>query len=91
MDSKYVFHAFQHCIKGRGSEIFQKHNLMFDGVTTYKVLTDKFRFGGDMDTYKNKLINVIHGQKYYTGYAGGPIKYLDNWKPPSHGNRGVSP
>ena len=53
---------------------------MYDGVTTYKVLTDKFRFGGDRDTYKNKLINVIHGPKYYTGYTGGEIKYLDHWE-----------
>ena len=63
VDSNYLFHALQHCIKGRGSEIFQKHNLMYDGVTTYKVLTDKFRFGGDRETYKNKLINTIFGQK----------------------------
>ena len=80
VDSNYLFHALQQCITGRGSEIFNKQHLLFDGVTTYKILTDKFRFGGDRETYKNKLINIIQGPKYYTGYTGGPLKYLDTWE-----------
>ena len=40
VDSTYLFHALQQCITGRGSEIFNKQYLLFDGVTTYKILTD---------------------------------------------------
>ena len=80
MDTNYLFSALKHCIQGRGSEILYKHHLLFDGVTTYKIITDKFRFGGDRETYKAKLINVIYGTKYYTGYPGGPLQYLDMWE-----------
>ena len=33
-----------------------------------------------METYKSKLLKIIHGEIYKTGYKGGPLAYLDQWE-----------
>ena len=32
-----------------------------------------------METYKTNLLSILY-TKYYTGYTGGPLEYLDNWE-----------
>ena len=46
----------------------------------FKNLTERFRYGGDISTYRSKLLQIIHGKKYYTGYPGGPTAFLNTWE-----------
>ena len=51
-----------------------------DGIVAFKNLKQRFRYGGDISTYRSKLLNIIHGKKYYTGFPGRPIAFLNKWE-----------
>ena len=79
-DIPYLYNALKHSIRGRGADLIVQAQSSQDGIVVYKNLTQRYRYGGDVDTYKSKLLNIIHGDKYRTGYPGGPLVYLDQWE-----------
>ena len=40
----------------------------------------KFKYGGDIQTYKSKLLHTLHNTKYYTGYKGGPLAFVEQFE-----------
>ena len=42
-------------------------------------LIQKYRYGGDLETYKNSLLKTLY-TRYYTGFPGGALEYLDKWE-----------
>ena len=42
-------------------------------------LIQKYRYGGDLETYKNSLLKTLF-TRYYTGFSGGVLEYLDKWE-----------
>lgn len=66
-------------MKSRGSDLIVQQESTTDGIVIYHNQIQKYRYGGDMETYKTKLLQVIYSG-YYTGYPGGPLDYLNKWK-----------
>ena len=46
----------------------------------FKNLTQRFRYGGDISTYRSKLLKTIHSEQYHTGYSDSPIVFLRKWE-----------
>ena len=61
-----------------------------DGIIVYHNLIQKYKYGGDRETYKSKLVILIHTQ-YYDGFPGGGIAYLDRWEDSTVRLANVSP
>ena len=45
----------------------------------YHNLIERYRYGGDREIFKAQIFLIL-GSKYYTGYPGEALGYLDKWK-----------
>ena len=66
-------------LKSKGSDLIIQQEPNCDGIVVFHNLIQKHRYGRDMETYRTILLNIMY-KKYYTGYLGGPLEYLDNWE-----------
>ena len=77
-DINYLYYALKQALKSRGSDLVVTAEDTCDGIIVYHNLIQKYKYGGDRETYKSKLVILIHTQ-YYDGFPGGGIAYLDRW------------
>ena len=75
----FLYYALKQALVSRGVDLIIQQESNTDGIVVYHNLIQKYRYGGDMETYKTKLLKTIYNQ-YYTGYPGGALKYLDDWE-----------
>ena len=78
-DINYLYFELKQALKSRGSDLIIQQNETNDGIVVYHNLIQKYRYGGDIETYKTKLLKTIYN-RYHTGYPGGAIGYLDDWE-----------
>ena len=75
----FLYFALKQALKSRGSDLIVQQEETNDGIVVYHNLIQKYRYGGDMETYKAKLLKIMY-TNYHTGYPGGGIAYLDDWE-----------
>ena len=63
----------------RGFDLIIQQKSNIDEIVVYHNLVKKYRYGGDMETHKTKLLKIIYNG-YYNEYPGGALKYLDEWE-----------
>ena len=78
-DISYLYFALKQALKSRGSDLVIKEQETNDGIVVYHTLIERYRYGGDRETYKSKLFLIISAP-YYSGYPGGALRYLDLWE-----------
>ena len=78
-DNGYLYNALQQALKSNGSDLVIQQDESQDGIVVYHNLVQKYRYGGDMETYKCNLLCILY-TKYYKRYPGRALGYLDNWE-----------
>ena len=78
-DIGYLYNALKQALKSKGSDLIVQEEHTCDGIVVFHNLIQKYRYGGDMETYKTNLLRTLY-TRYYTGYPGGALEYLDNWE-----------
>ena len=71
-DIGYLYNALKQALKSKGSDLIIQEEQTSDGIVVFHNLIQKYRYGGDMETYKIRLLKTLF-TKYYTGYPGGSL------------------
>ena len=79
-DITWLFNALKQALgDGKGADIILLYAESFDGIAVYHTMINRYRYGGDMQTYKTKQETIL-STNFSRGYPGGPLTYLDEWE-----------
>ena len=80
IDLSYFYNTLKSAVIYKGQNCVTNERWRKDGIVVYKNLLIKFKYGGDIKTYKSKLLHILHNTKYYTGYKGDTLAFVENFE-----------
>lgn len=72
IDLSYLYGALKQSLKVKGSDLINQETRTKDGIAVLYKLYQRYRYGGDKESYKAKQL-VIMNSKLTRNFIGGPL------------------
>ena len=79
IDLSYLYGALKQSLKFQGSDLINKENQTKDGIAVLFKLYQRYKYGGDKESYKAKQLVIMNIPLTKT-FSGGPLAYLERWE-----------